>query len=151
MHRSCAVLCHATRPAGSPRSRATNAGHGFTRACASRSRCRSFRQTCRTRSRPPFATDLEAIWAAISNLPRHQRRALLLRELGGLSYHELGRAFGVSHSAVESLLFRARRHVRKLVAAATPLAFRDELSRLIPGLDPQRRASPHALRQCRLH
>ena len=82
------------------------------------------------------ATDLEAIWAAISNLPRHQRRALLLRELGGLSYHELGRALGVSHSAVESLLFRARRHVRKLVAAATPLAFRDELSRLIPGLDP---------------
>jgi RNA polymerase sigma factor (sigma-70 family) len=82
------------------------------------------------------ATDLEAIWAAISSLPRHQRRALLLRELGGLSYHELGRALGVSHSAVESLLFRARRHVRKLVAAATPLAFREELSRLIPGFDP---------------
>jgi RNA polymerase sigma-70 factor, ECF subfamily len=82
------------------------------------------------------ATDLEAVWAAISSLPRHQRRALVLRELGGLSYHELGRALGVSHSAVESLLFRARQHVRRLVAAATPLAFRDELERLIPGFDP---------------
>jgi RNA polymerase sigma factor (sigma-70 family) len=80
--------------------------------------------------------DLEAIWAAISALPRRQRRALLLRELGGLSYHELGRALGVSHSAAESLLFRARQHVRRLVAAATPLAFRDELARLIPGFDP---------------
>jgi RNA polymerase sigma-70 factor (ECF subfamily) len=82
------------------------------------------------------AADLDAIWAAISSLPRHQRRALLLRELGGLSYHELGRALGVSHSAVESLLFRARQHVRRLLAAATPLAFRDELARLIPGFDP---------------
>jgi RNA polymerase sigma factor (sigma-70 family) len=82
------------------------------------------------------STDLDAIWAAISTLPRHQRRALVLRELGGLSYHELERALGVSHSAVESLLFRARQQVRKLVAAATPLAFRDELARAIPGLDP---------------
>jgi RNA polymerase sigma-70 factor (ECF subfamily) len=82
------------------------------------------------------ATDLEAIWAAISQLPRHQRRALLLRELGGLSYHELGRALGVSHSAVESLLFRARQQVRSLIAAATPFALRDDLARLIPGFDP---------------
>jgi RNA polymerase sigma factor (sigma-70 family) len=82
------------------------------------------------------ATDLEAIWAAISELPRHQRRALLLRELGGLSYHELGRALGVSHSAVESLLFRARQQVRSLIAAATPFALRDDLARLIPGFEP---------------
>jgi RNA polymerase sigma-70 factor (ECF subfamily) len=82
------------------------------------------------------ATDLEAIWAAISSLPRRQRRALVLREVGGLSYHELGQALGVSHSSVESLLFRARRHVRGLVAAASPLALRDDLARLIPGFDP---------------
>jgi RNA polymerase sigma-70 factor, ECF subfamily len=81
-------------------------------------------------------TDLEAIWAAISSLPRRQRRALVLREVGGLSYHELGRALGVSQSSVESLLFRARQHVRALVAAATPLALRDDLARLIPGFDP---------------
>jgi len=82
------------------------------------------------------AADLEAIWAAISTLPRRQRRALVLREVGGLSYHELGRALGVSHSSVESLLFRARRQVRGLVVATTPLALRDELARLIPGFDP---------------
>jgi RNA polymerase sigma factor (sigma-70 family) len=81
------------------------------------------------------AADLEAVWDAIASLPRRQRRALVLRELGGLSYHELGRALGVSHSSVESLLFRARQHVRGLVAAATPLALRDDLERLIPGFD----------------
>ncbi|HEY6069060.1 MAG TPA: hypothetical protein VIU81_10215, partial [Gaiellaceae bacterium] len=52
----------------------------------------------------------------------------------------LGRALGVSQSAVESLLFRARRHVRSLIAganaAAVPLALRHELGRLIPDFDP---------------
>jgi hypothetical protein len=81
-------------------------------------------------------TDLEAIWVAISSLPRRQRRALVLREVGGLSYRELRLALGVSQSSVESLLFRARQQVRALVAAATPLALRDDLARLIPGFDP---------------
>lgn len=84
--------------------------------------------------------DLDAFWAALASLPRRQRRALLLRELGGLSYDELGLALGVSHSAVESLLFRARQQLRSLLAgvnaAAVPLALRDELARLIPGFDP---------------
>jgi RNA polymerase sigma factor (sigma-70 family) len=84
--------------------------------------------------------DLQAIWTALGALPRHQRRAVVLRELGGLSYHELGRALGVSHSAVESLLFRARQQIRSLIAganaAAVPVALRDELTRLIPGFDP---------------
>jgi RNA polymerase sigma factor (sigma-70 family) len=88
------------------------------------------------------AVDLDAVWAALSELPRRQRRALMLRELGGLSYHELGRALGVSQSAVESLLFRARRHLRSLVtgaganAAAVPFSLRDELARRIPEFDP---------------
>jgi hypothetical protein len=85
------------------------------------------------------ALDLDAIWTALSSLPRRQRRALLLRELGGLSYHELGLALGVSQSAVESLLFRARQQLRSVLTganAAVPLALRDELARLIPGSDP---------------
>jgi len=86
------------------------------------------------------ATDLRAVWTALGTLPRRQRNALVLRELGGLSYHELGRALGISHSAVESLLFRARRRLRALLAganaAAVPVALRDELMRLIPGFDP---------------
>jgi RNA polymerase sigma factor (sigma-70 family) len=64
------------------------------------------------------AADLQAVWSALGALPRRQRRALVLRELGGLSYHELGRALGVSHSAVESLLFRARQQARAIVAGA---------------------------------
>jgi RNA polymerase sigma factor (sigma-70 family) len=64
------------------------------------------------------AADLQAVWAALGELPWRQRRALVLRELGGLSYSELGRALGVSQSAVESLLFRARQHVRALLAGA---------------------------------
>jgi RNA polymerase sigma factor (sigma-70 family) len=86
------------------------------------------------------AADLQAVWSALGALPRRQRRAFVLRELGGLSYHELGRALGVSQSAVESLLFRARQQVRSLVlganAAAAPIAVRDQLTQLIPGFDP---------------
>jgi RNA polymerase sigma factor (sigma-70 family) len=64
------------------------------------------------------AADLQAVWIALGELPRRQRNALVLRELSGLSYHELGRALGVSQSAVESLLFRARQQVRAFVGGA---------------------------------
>ena len=85
------------------------------------------------------AADLDAVWAALGALPRRQRNALVLREVGGLSYHELGRALGVSHSAVESLLFRARQQLRRVLASAhvaAPVALRDQLAQLIPGFDP---------------
>ena len=86
------------------------------------------------------AVDLDAIWSALASLPRRQRRAILMRELGGMSYHELGRALGVSHSAVESLLFRARQQLRATLTtaqlAAAPIALRDALLRLLPGVDP---------------
>jgi len=65
------------------------------------------------------ATDLHAVWVALGTLPRRQRNALVLREVGGLSYYELGRALGVSHSAIESLLFRARERVRSLLACTS--------------------------------
>ena len=61
---------------------------------------------------------LGVFWAAISALPAQQREALLLREFGGLTYDELGRALGVSQSAVESLLFRARARLRGRLQAA---------------------------------
>jgi RNA polymerase sigma-70 factor (ECF subfamily) len=56
--------------------------------------------------------DLRALWAAIEELPRPQRDALLLREFGGLTYAELATALAVSGPAVESLLFRARHRLR---------------------------------------
>jgi RNA polymerase sigma-70 factor (ECF subfamily) len=56
--------------------------------------------------------DLAAFWAAVGELPKQQRDALLLREFGGLSYDELAVALGVSGPAIESLLFRARTRMR---------------------------------------
>jgi RNA polymerase sigma-70 factor (ECF subfamily) len=62
--------------------------------------------------------DLVALWRAIDALPVPQREALLLREFGGLSYEELAAALAVSRSAVESLLFRARRGLRERLSEA---------------------------------
>lgn len=56
--------------------------------------------------------DVAALWAAIHELPDQQRQALVLRELGGLTYDELAATLTVTTPAVESLLFRARRRLR---------------------------------------
>lgn len=46
---------------------------------------------------------------ALATLPDNQRRAFVLRELRGLSYKEIAIQLGVSVSAVETLIYRARR------------------------------------------
>jgi RNA polymerase sigma-70 factor (ECF subfamily) len=46
---------------------------------------------------------------ALRSLPRHQRHAILRREWQGLSYKEIGAELGLSESAIEGLVFRARR------------------------------------------
>lgn len=46
---------------------------------------------------------------ALQRIPPTQRQALVLRELEGRSYREIGELLGISHSALETLLFRARR------------------------------------------
>jgi RNA polymerase sigma factor CnrH len=46
---------------------------------------------------------------AIASMPPRQREAIVLREWRGLSYAEIGERLGLSQSAVETLLFRARR------------------------------------------
>jgi RNA polymerase sigma factor (sigma-70 family) len=66
--------------------------------------------------------DLGSLWLAIAKLPRRQRKALLLREFSGLSYGELAVALGVSEPTVESLLFRARRDLRRRVRPAASFA-----------------------------
>ena len=67
--------------------------------------------------------DLGSLWLAIANLPRRQRKALVLREFSGLSYGELAVALGVSEPTVESLLFRARRNLRRRLRPAASFAF----------------------------
>lgn len=52
--------------------------------------------------------DLRRLIADVRRLPEQQRSALLMREIDGLSYAELGDALGISLQAVKSLLVRAR-------------------------------------------
>jgi len=53
------------------------------------------------------------IQAALAELPENQRAALLLKRVEGLRYREIATVLEVSESAVESLLVRARRSLRK--------------------------------------
>ncbi|MDQ3065896.1 MAG: sigma-70 family RNA polymerase sigma factor, partial [Actinomycetota bacterium] len=53
--------------------------------------------------------ELIGIEDALASMPEQQRRAILLREWQGLSYREIAEELEVSQSAVETLIFRARR------------------------------------------
>ena len=53
--------------------------------------------------------ELIGIEDALASMPEQQRRAILLREWQGLSYREIAGELEVSQSAVETLIFRARR------------------------------------------
>ena len=88
--------------------------------------------------------DLSAVATAIGRLPERQREALVLREFCGLTYDQVAAAMSVSRPVVDSLLSRARRGLTERVgyipkaargALVLPPSFRDELARLIPGLD----------------
>jgi RNA polymerase sigma factor (sigma-70 family) len=61
-------------------------------------------------SEGPSAEDLRR---AFSQLPPNQRAALVMRELEGRSYAEIAEVIGISISALETLLFRARRALRE--------------------------------------
>jgi RNA polymerase sigma-70 factor (ECF subfamily) len=54
--------------------------------------------------------------AALKALPERQRLALVLFHYEGMSQVEVGQAMGISDEAVESLLSRARRSLRSLLA-----------------------------------
>jgi len=53
--------------------------------------------------------DLMRLSEALEDMPDSQRRAILLREWQGLSYHEIADELELTQSAVETLIFRARR------------------------------------------
>ncbi len=58
----------------------------------------------------PTAEDLRR---AFSELPPNQREALVMRELEGRSYAEIAAVLEISTSALETLIFRARRTLRE--------------------------------------
>jgi RNA polymerase sigma factor (sigma-70 family) len=55
----------------------------------------------------------QTVAQALSRLVQRHKEVLLLREVEGLSYGAIGQRLNVSHSAVETLLFRARRRLRE--------------------------------------
>jgi RNA polymerase sigma factor (sigma-70 family) len=91
--------------------------------------------------------ELEALCAALAELPHQQREALVLREFYGLSYDEVRAALGVTDSAVESLIFRARTRLQKELrparmasgALVLPIALHDSLAHAVPGFAGARR------------
>jgi RNA polymerase sigma factor (sigma-70 family) len=66
--------------------------------------------------------DIEGILRALGRLPFNQRAALVMRELEGRSYAEIADTLGVSVSAVETLIFRARRSLKVRASALRALA-----------------------------
>jgi RNA polymerase sigma factor (sigma-70 family) len=85
--------------------------------------------------------EIEILCAALAELPQQQRHAVVLREFYGLSYEEVQDALGVTESAVESLLFRARKRLQEELrpariasgVLALPLALRDAIAGAVPG------------------
>src|SRR5205807_3782177 len=111
------------------------------------------RQRFRQASRRPEEVALEAdpaaivdegdtptaaeIRRALGHLPFNQRSALVLRELEGRSYAEIAGILDLSVSAVETLIFRARRALREqlegsLTCAEAELALSRQLDGRLP-------------------
>ncbi len=55
-------------------------------------------------------------YSAISKLPENQQIAYTLYNMEELSYHEIAEAMNLSLSAIESLIFRSKQNLRKLLA-----------------------------------
>ncbi len=58
---------------------------------------------------------LAILFAAINQLPENQKTAFLLSKTENLSYAEISEIMRLSVSSVESLLFRAKQNLRKLL------------------------------------
>lgn len=56
-----------------------------------------------------------ALDRALTRLPEHQRRPLVLRELSGLSYQEIGAALALDLGTVKSRIARGRLALRKIL------------------------------------
>jgi transposase len=80
----------------------------------------------------------------LTHLAPNQREALVLRELEGRSYAEIATVLGLSESAVETLIFRARRALREQLEETVGC---DEAATLLEAdvlsLDERRRLRAH--------
>ncbi len=103
--------------------------------------CHSRRRNGRRRGRVVVTRDLDALQdvipareaqrdellglpEALGAIPAAQRQAILLREWQGLTYREIGERLELSQSAVEALLFRARRSLARALDQTGKVAAR---------------------------
>jgi RNA polymerase sigma factor (sigma-70 family) len=63
------------------------------------------------------APSVGELLTALSKIPPQQRQALVLREFEGRSYKEIAEILGITTSALETLLFRARRSLSEELAS----------------------------------
>lgn len=76
-----------------------------------------------TRSADPLdwllaAERRELVRTALAQLPRREAEILLLKYTQEWSYHDIAAHLGISHSAVETRLHRARQRLREVLVAA---------------------------------
>ena len=83
----------------------------------------------------------EELRIAMAALPETQRQALVLRELEGRTYAEIATTLGLTVSAVETLIFRARRSLREQIEAAMPC---EDFALLLDDPDARSRIRAHA-------
>jgi RNA polymerase sigma-70 factor (ECF subfamily) len=94
----------------------------------------------------------EEIQRALGELAFNQRAALVMRELEGRSYAEIADILGVSVSAVETLIFRARRALREQLEGSLTCGEAERaISRQLDGRlgRPERGALRAHLRACK--
>jgi len=85
--------------------------------------------------------EIAALCEALGELPGPQRDAIVLREFYGLSHQEVSAVVGVSASAVDALLVRARRRLQAALrparlasgALVLPLTLQASLAQAVPG------------------
>jgi RNA polymerase sigma factor (sigma-70 family) len=68
----------------------------------------------------PGAQELDGLPDALARLPEGQQRAIVLREWYGLSYREVAAELGLSVSATETLIFRARCRLAQELGGPAP-------------------------------
>lgn len=59
----------------------------------------------------------EALQRGLNSLPEDQRKILLLREIEGFSYEEIGKILSIESGTVKSRIFRARKKLCEFLAA----------------------------------
>lgn len=87
----------------------------------------------------PVEPTLADVLRALQKLPQTQRAALVMREFEGRSYAEMAEILEISQSALEALLFRARRGLaEELEEALTCTEAEHAISRRLDGRLPRR-------------